>query len=82
MSPCLPGLPFMATLAAGPHPPAGQPAWLGWQAWVLALALSLGDYGHGVYDPEIDFPKHGVVFPNTLKSTLLHSRVHMKTEWE
>ena len=80
--PALPGLPFVAVLATGPPPPAGQPAWLKWEVWVLAPALSSDDNGHGVYIPEINFPKHRVVFLNTLKRSLLHTGVHVKTEWE
>lgn len=44
---------------------------LKWEAWLLAPALSPDDNGHGVYIPEINLPKHRVVFLSTLKSTLL-----------
>lgn len=61
--------------AGSPEATDGQPAWLGWVAWVLTPALSPGD-------PEINFPKYQVVFHNTLESVLLLSKVHMKTEQE
>lgn len=50
--------------------------------WVLAPALSLGDNGQGVFFPEISFPKHQAVFHYTLKSTLLHTGIHVKAKWE